>query len=719
MAGKVNKELLKKCSEEVTIDLCKEEVLGLLGVDCNDENVNRMYKPESLDFIVKKNDTDYIGIKFLSYNTNLDTTSDGGVPLLDMNVNSCLCYPVGVVLITNAREVAVVIKEFWEETHKYVLVNLDDVSDTDRLLMDKLSSKEYTYEDICKYYKEVIDKTYVEDMVKKCEERLIKSLHEVNDTYTAQSCVDRLGLEFCAEGDGSLEDLITQVRVTSAKLMEQAKAVSYKAVLEIEKYKKIIVERDNEIALLKSGKPVEGLSEERIKEMIREQISETSGAVLNSESDSRIGNKILFDEGVHVGDDDTVEEDEAEDEQLVEEPVETDEEVEQSESDIVADEEDDVTWDDAEDEPKSDEDEQFEEDDFSDENSEYDDELEIKEEAIEKPGVYMVGLRNMIELLDNIPESSNLEVNALVYEGRKPFVVKQNPLVETTSALLSLVSSEKASTLFGSDFRNLDEIGTISDDNNGYRIPTTQFTISKECNLRGLVNILNKMAEEIDVDSNKLYITVVESEVNEELHNSDKYERLEGEVVDNEDVSIDMVEDYKVLEVDENILRSLLVNEKCKIYLEALVKRVVSVKYDGLTDTMIKSDDDKAEAIWNILVNAAGGEEKCNVKPKLIGRVLGSSKLIISDAVSEVSENHSVIEINGRQYCVSNMNDVEFIFAICAIALKIVRNNSIKLVINTEIDYGTVMNMVDYESGDSEEALTVRRIVDYISGINN
>lgn len=308
-------------------------------------------------------------------------------------------------------------------------------------------------------------------------------------------------------------------------------------------------------------------------------------------------------------------------------------------------------------------------------------------------------------------------INAMKYNGRKPFILdKGMSLSEQTAecidGLLSLVHISKDANLANSDFARHVKVARIGFEpvEGCSRIITTPYFIAENISIADAFDIITKAAKALEIDTDKLVFTV---HITKDYANCVTVPEIVKGDGENE---INFDEKLEVVSVDKDILRRIPAKKYCVECLEAMIKRVISIKFGSLTDRMIESQKDKAQSIWDIIVNSQGGEANA-VLPKRPFKIFGSNKRIISDAVTEVREEHEVLEINGMDVFVSHLNDFEYLFAIATIVNEIIGKTDEVVKINTEIDGGLLKAFREFENTDAKEALLLRRIAGYFTDL--
>ena len=308
-------------------------------------------------------------------------------------------------------------------------------------------------------------------------------------------------------------------------------------------------------------------------------------------------------------------------------------------------------------------------------------------------------------------------INAMKYNGRKPFILdKGMSLSEQTAecidGLLSLVHISKDANLANSDFARHVKVARIGFEpvEGCSRIITTPYFIAENISVEDAFDIITKAAKALEIDTTKLVFTV---HITKDYANCVTVPEIVKGDGENE---INFDEKLEVVSVDKDILRRIPAKKYCVECLEAMVKRVISIKFGSLTDRMIENQKDKAQSIWDIIVNSQGGEANA-VLPKRPFKIFGSNKRIISDAVTEVREEHEVLEINGMDVFVSHLNDFEYLFAIATIVNEIIGKTDEVVKINTEIDGGLLKAFREFENTDATEALLLRRIAGYFTDL--
>ena len=308
-------------------------------------------------------------------------------------------------------------------------------------------------------------------------------------------------------------------------------------------------------------------------------------------------------------------------------------------------------------------------------------------------------------------------INAMKYNGRKPFILdKGMSLSEQTAecidGLLSLVHISKDANLANSDFARHVKVARIGFEpvEGCSRIITTPYFIAENISVEDAFDIITKAAKALEIDTTKLVFTV---HITKDYANCVTVPEIVKGDGENE---INFDEKLEVVSVDKDILRRIPAKKYCVECLEAMVKRVISIKFGSLTDRMIENQKDKAQSIWDIIVNSQGGEANA-VLPKRPFKIFGSNKRIISDAVTEVREEHEVLEINGMDVFVSHLNDFEYLFAIATIVNEIIGKTDEVVKINTEIDGGLLKAFREFENTDAKEALLLRRIAGYFTDL--
>ena len=308
-------------------------------------------------------------------------------------------------------------------------------------------------------------------------------------------------------------------------------------------------------------------------------------------------------------------------------------------------------------------------------------------------------------------------INALKVNGRKPFVMTgENGLAGETAecieGILSLVHISKEAKLSKTEFERHEKVLRAGFDSNEdcVSVDTTPYRIHNDVDVKEAFDIIKFAAEALELELSKIVLTVHVTEAFADCPSVVKIER------DDEEDSLEFSEFLKVIETDKDIIRRIPARKPCVEYLESIVKRVISIKFGSITDRMIENQTDKAQSIWDIIVNSQGGEENA-VLPKRPFKIFGSNKKIISDVVAEVRDSYETITINGIDYYVSHLNDFEYLFAISSIVNGIIEKSNGEMKINTEIDSGLLEALRGYESTDAREALLLRRIVGYFSDL--
>lgn len=340
---------------------------------------------------------------------------------------------------------------------------------------------------------------------------------------------------------------------------------------------------------------------------------------------------------------------------------------------------------------------------------------EIADEATEYREITLENYKNHLENGITIDK-----INAMKFDGRKPFVMREQyelagQTAECVEGLLSLVHISKDANLNASEFERHEKVNKagFSDISlNVTSIDTTPYSISNDIDIEEALDIIKFAAEALEFELDKVVLTV---HVTEAFADCPSVPQI---VADDEEDELDFMERLNVIEVDKDIIRRIPARKPCVEYLEGIVKRVISIKFGSITNRMIESQSDKAQSVWDIIVNSQGGEENA-VLPKRPFKIFGSNKKIISDILGEVRDKHEVIEINGIDYYVSHMNDFEYLFAISSIVNGIIGKSSEVLKINTEIDSGLLEALRGYESTDAREALLLRRVVGYFTDLEN
>ena len=308
-------------------------------------------------------------------------------------------------------------------------------------------------------------------------------------------------------------------------------------------------------------------------------------------------------------------------------------------------------------------------------------------------------------------------INAMKYNGRKPFILNKGmslseQTAECIEGLLSLVHISKDANLANSDFARHVKVARMGFEpvDGCSRIITTPYFIAEEISTEDAFDIITKAAEALEIDTTKLVFTVHITEDYANCVTVPEIVRSEGEN------DIHFAEKLEVVSVDKDILRRIPAKKYCVECLETLVRRVISIKFGSLTDRMIENQKDKAQSIWDIIVNSQGGEANA-VLPKRPFKIFGSNKRIISDTVTEVRDEHEVLEINGMDVFVSHLNDFEYLFAIATIVNEIIGKTDEVVKINTEIDGGLLKALREFENIDAKEALLLRRIAGYFTDL--
>lgn len=610
-----------------------------------------------------------IGVKITPVNEELGEKTKY---CMNRMISKCLAADVSLAVITNGIEVVIAPEHLYYANGIKFLSTIDE-QDTEDSLMSKFVGGKYNEEEFLEYYKYSVNTDSIVDLLDLANAELNGRIGE------AKELIKRLRLGGNGTGIGVIE--INGQAKGSKETSDDEEETS-----------------DDE----------ESHTEEN-EENGFEEDEDLDGAFDDSSVDE-VGT-------VHTEDDDFKEKDNKEAEEADAEEVDT--------------EEDDVEEDDTEEdvEEPAEEENSYNEEEVSDEETEETSEEEEKGsssdvENIEDmlDAVYDEDTEYREMVLDSYKENfeAGMEVdsiNAMKYNGRKPFILNKGmslseQTAECIEGLLSLVHISKDANLANSDFARHVKVARMGFEpvDGCSRIITTPYFIAEEISIEDAFDIITKAAEALEIDTAKLVFTVHITKDYANCVTVPEIVRGDGEN------DIHFVEKLEVVSVDKDILRRIPAKKYCVECLESLVRRVISIKFGSLTDRMLENQKDKAQSIWDIIVNSQGGEANA-VLPKRPFKIFGSNKRIISDTVTEVRDEHEVLEINGMDVFVSHLNDFEYLFAIATIVNEIIGKTDEVVKINTEIDGGLLKALREFENIDAKEALLLRRIAGYFTDL--
>ena len=608
-----------------------------------------------------------IGVKITPVNEEL-----GAKTKYSMNrmISKCLAADVSLAVITNGIEVVIAPEHLYYANGIKFLSTIDE-QDTEDSLMSKFVGGKYNEEEFLEYYKYSVNTDSIVDLLDLANAELNGRIEE------AKELIKRLRLGGSGTGIGVIE--INGQAKGSKETSEDEEEASDDGESHTENEEESAFEEDEALDGAFDDSSVDEVGTVHDEAVAEENSDEEAGAV--EEKSNEEENRDEEAGAVEDAEEPVAEEtsDDGADETSEETSEETSDEEEDSSSDV----------------------EHIE--DMLD--AVYDEDTEYREMELDS---YKENFEAGMEV-DSI--------NAMKYNGRKPFILdKGMSLSEQTAecidGLLSLVHISKDANLANSDFARHVKVARIGFEpvEGCSRIITTPYFIAEDISIADAFDIITKAAKALEIDTAKLVFTV---HITKDYANCVTVPEIVKGDGENE---IGFSEKLEVVSVDKDILRRIPAKKYCVECLEAMVKRVISIKFGSLTDRMIENQKDKAQSIWDIIVNSQGGEANA-VLPKRPFKIFGSNKRIISDAVTEVREEHEVLEINGMDVFVSHLNDFEYLFAIATIVNEIIGKTDEVVKINTEIDGGLLKAIREFENTDAKEALLLRRIAGYFTDL--
>ena len=567
-------------------------------------------------------------------------------------ISKCLAADVSLAVITNGIEIVIAPEHLYYANGIKFLSTIDE-QDTEDSLMSKFVGGKYNEEEFLEYYKYSVNTDSIVDLLDLANAELNGRIEE------AKELIKRLRLGGSGTGIGVIE--INGQAKGSKETSDDEEETSDDGDSHTENEEESAFEEDEAL-----DGAFDDSSVDEVGTVHDGDVAEEAGTVEDAEE--HVAEETSEDEAEETSDDET--EDEAEDEADEEEDSNSDVENIEDMLDAV-----------------------------------YDEDTEYRE----------MGLDSYKENFEAGMEVDS--INAMKYNGRKPFILdKGMSLSEQTAecidGLLSLVHISKDANLANSDFARHVKVARIGFEpvEGCSRIITTPYFIAENISIADAFDIITKAAKALEIDTAKLVFTV---HITKDYANCVTVPEIVKGDGENE---INFDEKLEVVSVDKDILRRIPAKKYCVECLEAMIKRVISIKFGSLTDRMIESQKDKAQSIWDIIVNSQGGEANA-VLPKRPFKIFGSNKRIISDAVTEVREEHEVLEINGMDVFVSHLNDFEYLFAIATIVNEIIGKTDEVVKINTEIDGGLLKAFREFENTDAKEALLLRRIAGYFTDL--
>lgn len=243
------------------------------------------------------------------------------------------------------------------------------------------------------------------------------------------------------------------------------------------------------------------------------------------------------------------------------------------------------------------------------------------------------------------------------------------------------------------------------------RVSLTRFIINDIDSITKYVPIINEIANAVGVDKSKTkiyfrgsvqenseaeqYIVTEDSLVFEDgteytgdgSNESKQYALITGTITDN------VVLTRKSLKIQSEMF------EKCLIVKTNSIEEKLETEEDIIKVVTLMIDKGVAE----------GNEFKSSV----IGKVLDSENMFISNLVNEVTEEHLTATIQGTEYYISKMEDWQLIYALIKLHTIMFRSKSIGLKVQVnESAYNFYAN--EYKDCDASARLAVKSLVSYV-----
>ena len=388
--------------------------------------------------------------------------------------------------------------------------------------------------------------------------------------------------------------------------------------------------------------------------------------------------------------------------------------------------------DDEEDDIKEEVDSLREEEEAVENNIEFDDDIVDTEIAAEETHKESFGNEKLIAIpickLSSIAWSEGVKLNTVGYVGKDDaevykientsHTISEGMSITLAKIIESMIDmcdnfSESLTALKQADLSTISKyLEPISNENKSNpRIALTRFVINRIDEVAKFVPIINGIASilKIDTETAKLYIYGVFNNNSEVL----KY------IVDEESIQLGYNTEFIKTEQSEKKAFTLISGSitdsvaltKSSLRIQAnLFEKCAAVKTNYMT-LKIEDENDVISVITKIIEQ--GLDEGNEIDTLAVGKVLDSDYMIISESATTVSTSFVTLNVRGKAYFVSEMEEWQLIYALIKLHYVVCKNKSIGLNVKVNVE-AYEFYTTEFRVSDPSFRLAVRSIVEYV-----